>query len=81
VLTWRDGLKKLCQIEHGRKVAREDFEVDYSQVWQRLSTLPVAKGRPLTKPPPAFIRRSATMIEQMDMTRMKTLGVGPEEPE
>jgi hypothetical protein len=74
VLTWRAGLKKLCQIEYGRKVVAEDFQVDYSQVWERLSTLPVVKGRPLTKPPPLFVRRSPTMIEQMDITTMKTLG-------
>jgi hypothetical protein len=78
VLTWRDGLKKLCQIEYGRKVVAKDFEVDYSQVWRTLSTLPVVKGPPLTEPPPLFVRRSPTMFEQMDMTTMKTLASRPE---
>jgi hypothetical protein len=52
VLTWRDGLKKLCQIEFGRKVTAKEFEINFSEVWQRLSTLPIVKGRPVTKPPP-----------------------------
>jgi hypothetical protein len=56
VLTWPSGLNKLARIEHGRDFQPMDEEINYRLVWESLSRKTVVQGRPISRPPPFFIR-------------------------
>jgi hypothetical protein len=68
VLTFPDGLQKLCRHERARDIIDDDYAVDYRNVWQNLLWNPVREGRPISPPPPLFVRSDDGTIHQISLT-------------
>jgi hypothetical protein len=56
VLTDPAGLEKLSQIQYKRSFDPAMGEVNYRQIWEQLLRKTVTEGRPITAPPPFYIR-------------------------